>query len=209
MAGLLPTQFRFAETPFASNLLPTFATTEFLIASGPNASDRIQALIISGTPSQSREKANWIVYSRDYKGILAGAALALIGIFTASYSIVLLDLGTVASMGPGMFPAALGVILSALGIVIFLSAFFRSGDFVMIDVRSAITVLISVVAFALTIRPFGFIPAICASTLIASRADSKLSWSAVAILAGGLSAGAFLIFRVGLGMPIAALGWQW
>lgn len=147
--------------------------------------------------------------SRDYQDIVSGAVLILIGVFATIHALTSLSLGTISRMGPGMFPAAIGFILAIFGAVILVPALFRAGEFPRIDIRSFASIFASILAFAMIIRPFGMIPAIIALTLIASRADSKLSLFHTAILAAGLSLGSTLIFQVALGVPVAAFAWPW
>ena len=52
---------------------------------------------------------------RDLKDILAGAVLIALGLPGAAYALATLPLGTLRRMGPGMFPAALGLILALFG----------------------------------------------------------------------------------------------
>ncbi|MHA6689615.1 tripartite tricarboxylate transporter TctB family protein [Devosia sp. A449] len=147
--------------------------------------------------------------ARDYRDIFGGGALILIGGFIAIHALTTLALGNIANMGPGMFPAGLGCILSALGLAIVVPALFRAAPLPSVDVRSLVAILASVLAFALLLEPFGLAPAIVGMTLIASRADGKLSLLGAGILAVCLSIGTTLIFQVGLGRQISILTWPW
>lgn len=147
--------------------------------------------------------------TRDYQDIIGGAALILTGAFVTAYALATLSMGTITEMGPGMFPAALGVILAGLGVAVLVPAIFRAGEMPGVDLRSLLTISFSILAFAVILRPFGLIPAIVVSTLVASRADSKMSLPGVVLLAAGLALGATLIFRVGLGVLIPILAWPW
>lgn len=147
--------------------------------------------------------------ARDYRNIFGGGTLILVGVFIALHSLTTLTLGTISNMGPGMFPAGLGFILAALGIAIVVPALFRAAPLPEVDVRSLVAILGSVLVFALLLEPFGLVPAIVGLTLIASRADSKLSLLGTAILAVCLSIGTTLIFQVGLGRQISILNWPW
>ena len=59
----------------------------------------------------------------DARDLIGGLALVAIGVFAALYASSNYQVGTVAHMGPGFFPAALGWILAAVGAVIVLIAF--------------------------------------------------------------------------------------
>lgn len=146
---------------------------------------------------------------RDYRDIIGGAVLVLIGAFAAFHALTSLRLGTISQVGPALFPAALGGLLVMLGLLILVPAFFRTGEMPEGDFRSFITILASILAFAIVVRPFGLVPAIIVLTLIASRADRKLGVVGVLALAICLSLAATLIFRVGLGVQLATLTWPW
>lgn len=147
--------------------------------------------------------------TRDYRDMTGGGLLILTGGFLAVYSMNTLNLGTLSNMGPGFIPAALGFILGALGLGILGTAFFRAGPAIDFDFRAFTMILASVLAFALVLRPFGLVPAVFVLTLIASRADSKLSLLGTTILAAGLSLGAVVIFQYALGIRVATIAWPW
>lgn len=149
------------------------------------------------------------MHSRDYRDILGGGVLIVVGMLVALYALTNLRLGTVSQMGPGMFPAALGLILAMLGLAILVPAFFRRGPLPKMDLVPLAALLLSIFSFAILLRPFGLVPAILVQTAIASRADSKLSPVGTLILAAVLAAGAVLIFRIGLGMPVSIVSWPW
>lgn len=145
----------------------------------------------------------------NYRDILGGLSLILIGTFIAIHSIIYLNLGTVSQMGSGMLPAALGIILAVLGLVIAIPAFFNSGEMPRIDLSSFLAISASIFVFAIMLRPFGLVPAIFGLTLVASRADSRLSLKGVVMVATGLSVLASLTFVFGLGLPIALFALPW
>jgi hypothetical protein len=147
--------------------------------------------------------------NRDYGDLASGAALVVAGVLIASYASATMELGTVSRMGPGMFPAALGVILATLGALIFVPALFTAGTPPDIDWRTMAAVSVSMLAFALLIRPFGLVPAIVALVAIASLADGKLGLKGIALVSGGLSLASWLIFSVGLELQLPAFAWPW
>lgn len=146
--------------------------------------------------------------SPDYRDILGGTMLILIGASAMLYAVTMLNLGTMVRMGPGMFPAVLGFILTGFGVAIFVSGLIRRGA-VPLDVRlwSPLFVLVGVAAFALLIGPFGLIPAIVAVTTISSFAELKVRPVSLAVLCVVLSLIAWLVFQVGLGMTLAMFRW--
>jgi len=149
------------------------------------------------------------VYKRDYRDVWGGGALVAIGGLAAVIAFQTLNMGTLTRMGPGMFPAAVGIILAALGVLILIPALFREGERIGRDKRSFVTIIGSMLVFAFLVRPFGLVPAIVGMTFLASRADSKLSWLATIVVAVCLSVGAIVVFRLGLGLPFSAFNWPW
>ncbi len=106
-----------------------------------------------------------------------------------------------------MFPTSLGVVLAGFGLVIAIPAFFRPGVMPEIRVWTPIYVLLGVGAFALTIRPFGLIPAVLSVVVISSFAELRVKPLSLTILSIALCLIAWLVFRVGLGLPVAMFRW--
>ncbi|ADO42640.1 tripartite tricarboxylate transporter TctB family protein [Ketogulonicigenium vulgare] len=145
--------------------------------------------------------------SRDYRDIVGGALLIVVGLSFAGYAATHYPLGTIARMGPGMFPTCLGVILAIFGVLQAVPAFFRTGKMPEIRIWSPIFVLGGVAAFAALIFPFGLIPAIIALVVISSCAELKIYPVSLVISIVFLCVMSWLIFRVGLNVPIAMLRW--
>jgi hypothetical protein len=145
--------------------------------------------------------------TRDYRYIIGGALLILLGLYAGIHAWTSYSVGTVTHMGPGMFPAALGFLLAVLGVGIFLPALFRSGTLPRPEYRPLIATLISILLFAATIRTAGLIPAVALLTVAAVLADNKLGVIATVILSAVLALFAALVFIVGLGMPLQLFIW--
>ena len=145
--------------------------------------------------------------SRDYRDIVGGALLVVVGLAFALYSLSNYELGTINRMGPGMFPMALGIILAGFGVMQAIPAFFRTGVVTEIRVWTPIFVLSGVAAFALMVRPFGLLPAVIAVVVISSFAELKIRPVSLVILTGSLCLMSWLIFSVGLGLPVPMFRW--
>lgn len=150
------------------------------------------------------------MYKRDYRDIIAGGVLVGLGLFAAIYASQNYAVGTPRHMGPGWFPTALGILLTGLGAIIALPAFFRRGGFSeRFDLRQFLVVCAAVLVFALTIRPLGLVPAIVLLAIVATQAaPEKFSVKLTVILASVMSLGAVLIFIYGLGMPMQIINWR-
>lgn len=147
------------------------------------------------------------MFRRDYRDLMGGALLAAGGLGIALFSYYNYDIGTLRRMGPGMFPMGLGYLLAGFGVWIFALALFRRGDFPEIRIWSPLFVLLGTGAFALFIRPLGLIPAVLAVVVISSLAELKIRPVTIAILASSLSVLAWLIFKVGLRLPLQLFKW--
>lgn len=144
---------------------------------------------------------------RDYRDLIAGGLLIVLGVASAWYAGTEYRLGAVSRMGPGMFPTALGVLMAIIGFFIALPAWFRRGTLPMPDFRPMFLVLASVLAFAVLVEWAGMVPAIFVLTGLAVLADNKLGVRATLVLASVLSFSTWLIFRVGLGIQLQPFVW--
>lgn len=147
------------------------------------------------------------MHARDYRDILGGGLLVVLGLWAGFHAITHFDLGTVNRMGPGMFPASLGFLLAGLGALIAAPGFFRTGTLPTVDWRPMIFVFIAVTLFAVSVTSLGMIPAVVLLTFAAVAADTKIGWKGAIVLAIGLSILAYLIFRIGLGIVLEPFRW--
>jgi Tripartite tricarboxylate transporter TctB family. len=145
--------------------------------------------------------------SRDYRDIVGGGLLLLFGIWAAWYSASEYDLGSFRRMGPGMFPFLLGIVLSVLGLLMALPAFFRPGAKVQVRLLVPAVIILSVLSFAVLIGPFGLIPAVVGVTVISALGEERFRPLAILMLCAVLSLIAWLIFRVGLGLTLSMVDW--
>lgn len=138
---------------------------------------------------------------------VGGISLTIFGVATTGYAYVALPLGTLRQMGPGLFPATIGVLLAIIGAFITLNAFKSSGRLPDFEVRSAIAVIAGLSGFALTIDQFGLIVAVFVLILLSSFASRKLTLQAVFVITVILCVLAWGIFILGFNMPIRL--WEW
>ncbi|MDF2797316.1 MAG: hypothetical protein K0R85_60 [Devosia sp.] len=140
------------------------------------------------------------------KDVVAGAIFLTFaigfGLVSTAY-----PLGSGAQMGPGYYPLMLSGVLALLGAAIALAGRRKPAQ-QMIVVRplALLSVLASPLLFALTLRPLGFISAVILTSLLATMAAPKMSWTARLLTALGLAIGCTTIFIWGLGIPLPLLG---
>lgn len=145
--------------------------------------------------------------SRDYRNALGGLILIIFGASYATYAITQYNLGTLRQMGPGMFPAAAGIMLTAFGAIVLATSLFRPGEKPEIRVLTPLFIFAGIGAFALLIGRFGLIPAVLAVVIISSLAELKVRPVSLLVLCTVLSVSSWMIFRQGLGLPIPMVTW--
>lgn len=141
----------------------------------------------------------------DFRDITCGLLLMVVGGFVVGHVSTALELGTVQTMGPGMFPMAVGVLLLAFGLAILIPACFRYGRFETVEWRPMFAVLASLSAFALMVRPFGLLPSIVVLVLIASLGAATFRPKTVLVLCIALPLLSYLIFSLGLGLALTMI----
>ncbi len=142
------------------------------------------------------------------------AGLALIAWISARG----LDFGSLAEIGPGLFPVALAVILLALSfILIGLGVYKTSTENLDLQNsmarRSVLAILAALVVFALTIKGTGFSPALGVTgatplaILVAGFASAETRWRDLFIFAVVLTTFCAVLFRFLLGLPLPLAPW--
>lgn len=150
-------------------------------------------------------------FKKDYYG---GALMVLIGVgaVTAAMSY---HIGTLAHMGPGYFPAALGVLLAIVGAMIAFSA--RSGQpeaptpghhTAIPDLRGSVCILLGILAFLFFGKYGGLLPATFAIVFISALGDRSNGIVQAALLAVCMSAIAVVVFwwALQLQLPLFRFG---
>jgi putative Mn2+ efflux pump MntP len=145
----------------------------------------------------------------DRRDFISGLLLIGAGAGVTLYAYMHYSLGTVQRMGPGMFPFGAGLVLAFLGVLVIIPSFIRTSDEVVdsIPIGAMLWILLSVVAFALTIPVAGLAPAVAVTVVISSLADRGFNILRVVILTVGVATLTYLIFVVGLNLPIALVRW--
>lgn len=143
----------------------------------------------------------------DPANFAGGILLMLGGITIFVVAVSQYSLGSVTRMGPGMFPAGLGVILTFLGFLLFIQSLRRPGPPLDIRVISPLFVLGGIAAFALLIKPFGMIPAIVAATVVSSVADLRFRPASLFLLCMGLCLIVPFVFLYLLGLRVPVVAW--
>ena len=112
-------------------------------------------------------------------------------------------MGTLVHMGPGNFPAALGLILSLFGV--FLAArgvgWSKDEKRVTWDWRPAACVVASMVAFGYLLPKLGLIAALAVMFVLAALGGREFRWREVLVLTAVMTALAVVVFVYLLKLP--------
>lgn len=137
--------------------------------------------------------------------IAAGVVFAAIGGAAAAIATAY-AFGTITRMGPGFVPICLGILLVVFGVGAAWQGRYLPSVTLDIAPRPTLYVLGGILVWVLLVDRLGFVPATLALVLIAARAERDITFVQSLVLAGALTAGGYLIFIAGLGIPISAFG---
>ncbi len=123
-----------------------------------------------------------------------------------------LETGSLAEIGPGLFPKALAIFLMIAAVFLLWTGWqSRLGadriNFTGRSVRAVIAILGAVFVFGLTVRSLGLAFATPIAILVSGFADSGTRWLELAIFASALTAFCAVLFRFALGLPIPLAPW--
>jgi len=148
------------------------------------------------------------MYTRDYRDIIGGLLLITLGTGVFLQAYLEYPLGTLRHMGPGMFPAWLGVMLAGLGLLLVVPALFKPGPRLpRVEFRPLVTIIGGGLAFAFVVTRFGMVPAVVVMTGCAVLADNKLGLVGAIVLSAFMSVLIVAIFSYGLGIPLQLFRW--
>ena len=146
---------------------------------------------------------------KDEKSLVAGLLLTVIGMTYGLQAWVNYDLGSLRRIGPGMFPVGLGAILAVLGLLIAFSARVGIDRISRPELRPLFAVLLAFAGFAIGMRWFGTVPAIFALVLISVHAERGRDRLVQPVLiATTLSVLVWLVFKIGLSLPLDMFRWR-
>jgi hypothetical protein len=145
-----------------------------------------------------------------FSGLMFLGVSALFG-FTALST---LEIGTPGVMGPGFFPIMVSLALAGLAVAIIVGA--RSGAPCAprkpIAWRAVVCVIGAPVAFGLSVRALGLVPALLIAVTIGVLASRKMTAARGALIVGGMTVFCVAIFSFGIGLSVelfSAQFWRW
>ena len=156
---------------------------------------------MSETPDSAGSKSagGLIKGPQDFYGGLALMGIALFALWASS------DLQGMRgfSFGPGTAPRMFAYLLLALGAGVAVSGFLMEGaPLQRFGIRGPFFVTLSILAFAVAIRPLGLIISAFGAFIIAAMATEETKWKETIIVGICLTVGCALLFPYGLGLPL-------
>lgn len=117
-----------------------------------------------------------------------------------------LRMGEPLDMGPGMFPVVLSCCTIIAGFVIAFNDVMREGRILpRLEVKSVLGVSLAIAIYALLIERAGILITTCLAIGVLGYVIPKMSFKETGALALGLSLFLWIVFRMGLGMPLSLL----
>jgi hypothetical protein len=147
------------------------------------------------------------------KNYAAGGSMLLIGGGALAQSLQY-GLGTPGEVGSGFFPAAVSGVLALLGLAIVLRARIQTGSADDAQVqpfrwewRGWLCIIASIAAFMVLGQYGGLLPATFVSVFVAAMGDRKNTWRSAALLAGGITVVAAVVFSWALQVQLPLFQW--
>jgi putative tricarboxylic transport membrane protein len=157
---------------------------------------------MSDTPSHAPVKSimpKWVRGPQDFVGGIALIAIALFALWASS------DLQGMRgfSFGAGTAPRMFAYLLLGLGIAVMIVGLVSEGAHLATYAwRGPLFVSLSIVAFAVAIRPLGLVVSAFSAFLIAAMGTHETKWTETIIVGACLTLGCSLLFPYALGLPL-------
>src|SRR5690606_8721664 len=141
--------------------------------------------------------------------LAAGILFILFGGWFCGSSLLGLSLGSAFRMGPGFFPAVVGGLLIALGLIIALNGWMAKAtevDLATVPWRAVILFPVGLILFGAAMRPLGMVVALLLLCLSAAMGVKGMSLGRAALLSLAITAVCIDIFNFGLGINLPLVG---
>ena len=132
---------------------------------------------------------------------VSGLMFLAVAIYVSVSALLGLDIGSLEQMGPGFFPLALGIILGVIGILVLASAKPNEDQQLPVNWRAVLLIGAAPIAFGLTVRTLGLLPALLISVAMATLAGGKVKPLTAFAVIVGVTVFCVAVFKFGIGMP--------
>ena len=157
------------------------------------------------TDSAPPSRPNIPLFRRqDFVGGLVVIATAVLALWQGSD----LPIGQFGSVGPGMLPLGLAGLLGLLGTFLAVDALLERGaPLERWSLRGPIFILGALVAFGLTVRPFGLLAAGPLAIVVSAFASDEVRWGETLLFGALMTVFCIGLFKFALGLPIPLAPW--
>jgi uncharacterized membrane protein len=132
---------------------------------------------------------------------VSGLLFLAVAIYVSVSTLLGLDVGSLEQMGPGFFPLALSVILGVIGTLVLLGAKPAEDEQLPVNWRAVILIGAAPIAFGLTVRTLGLVPALLISVGMATVASTRIKPLSGAIIIVGVTIFCVAVFKYGIRVP--------
>ena len=146
------------------------------------------------------------------KDFYAGLAMVLLG-GAVTLNSTTYNLGTFMHMGPGMFPFMLGILMTFVGVLIFISGLFtplEAGERILpesMEWRGWACILAGPLMFILFGEFFGMVAGTFMCVFVSALGDRTATLKGSAILAAGITVAGAILFSYILKVPFPLFRW--
>lgn len=139
---------------------------------------------------------------RSPRDFWAGVMFLGFGLFFMAWALANYQMGTAVRMGPAYFPAVLGGLLGALGLLVLIGSLAMDGPPVArFNFRPLLFVLIAGIAYGYVMKPFGLVLATFVLVFVSALGGHEFRWKEVLVLAVIMVVFSVLVFVKGLTLP--------
>lgn len=132
---------------------------------------------------------------------VSGLMFLAVAVYVSVSTLMGLDIGNLDQMGPGFFPLALSVVLGLIGVLVLLSAEPDEDDLPPVNWRAVTLIGAAPVAFGLTVRSLGLLPALLISVALATLSSSRIRPLQAVLVILGVTAFCIALFKFGVRVP--------
>ncbi len=132
---------------------------------------------------------------------VSGLMFLGIAVFVCVSTLMGLDIGGLDQMGPGFFPLALSFILGLIGVLVLLSAKPDEDALPPVNWRAVSLIGAAPVAFGLTVRTLGLVPALFISVAMATLSSPRIRPVQAMLIIVGVTAFCIALFKFGVRVP--------
>lgn len=144
--------------------------------------------------------------TRGGQNLIAGAVFALFGAAILLVAWKSLPMGQLSEMGPGFFPAAIGMVLMGFGVLIAMSPCAQQDGTHPIAWRGGFFLVLAILFAAVMIERLGLVPTIVVAGLLGAFASARMTVRFALPLVAGLTFISLFIFKFCLNLPIPLWG---